>query len=52
MVIDRCHGDDKQMTSAIDGDLTAKAWLPTAYLDSGYLSAAALVVALTTWGSR
>ncbi len=42
---------DNQMTSAIHGDLTAKSLAPGRhYLDSGYLSAAALVAALTTWG--
>ena len=42
---------DNQMTGAIHDDLTAKNLAPGRhYLDSGYLSAAVVVSALTTWG--
>ena len=42
---------DNQMTSAIHHDLTGKHLAPGRhYLDSGYLSAALVVSALTTWG--
>jgi transposase len=42
---------DNQMTGAIHDDLSAKTLAPGRhYLDSGYLSAAAVVAALTTWG--
>ena len=42
---------DNQMTSAIHDDLAGKNLAPGRhYLDSGYLSAALVVSALTTWG--
>jgi len=42
---------DNQMTGAIHQDLAAKNLAPgRQYLDSGYLSAAVVVSALTTWG--
>jgi transposase len=42
---------DNQMTSAIHEDLARKNLAPgRSYLDSGYLSAALVVSALTTWG--
>ena len=42
---------DNQMTSAIHDDLAGKNLAPGRhYLDSGYLSAAVVVSALTTWG--
>jgi transposase len=42
---------DSQMTTVICGDLAAKNLAPgRSYLDSGYLSAALVVTALTTWG--
>jgi hypothetical protein len=42
---------DNQMTSAICQDLARKNLAPgRSYLDSGYLSAAVVVSALTTWG--
>jgi len=42
---------DNQMTGAIHQDLAAKNLAPGRhYLDSGYLSAAVVVSALTTWG--
>jgi transposase len=42
---------DNQMTSAIHKDLARKNLAPgRSYLDSGYLSAAVVVSALTTWG--
>jgi hypothetical protein len=42
---------DNQMTSAIHQDLARKNLAPgRSYLDSGYLSAALVVSALTTWG--
>ena len=42
---------DNQMTSVIHGDLAGKNLAPGRhYLDSGYLSAALVVSALTTWG--
>jgi len=42
---------DNQMTSAICQDLARKDLAPgRSYLDSGYLSAAVVVSALTTWG--
>ena len=42
---------DTQMTAAICGHLTEKSLAPGRhYLDSGYLSAALMVSALTTWG--
>jgi len=42
---------DTQMTGAIHGDLAGKSLAPGRhYLDSGYLSAAVVVSALTTWG--
>jgi transposase len=42
---------DNQMTSAICQDLTGKNLAPgRSYLDSGYLSPAVVVSALTTWG--
>jgi transposase len=42
---------DNQMTAAIHQDLAAKNLAPGRhYLDSGYLSAAVVVSALTTWG--
>jgi hypothetical protein len=42
---------DNQMTGAIHDDLAAKNLAPGRhYLDSGYLSAALVVLALTTWG--
>jgi len=42
---------DNQMTGAIHGDLAARNLAPGRhYLDSGYLSAAVVVSALTTWG--
>ena len=42
---------DTQMTAAICDDLTEKSLAPGRhYLDSGYLSAALMVSALTTWG--
>ena len=42
---------DTQMTAAICEDLTEKSLAPGRhYLDSGYLSAALMVSALTTWG--
>ena len=42
---------DTQMTAAICGHLTEKSLAPGRhYLDSGYLSAALMVAALTTWG--
>ena len=42
---------DNQMTSAICRDLARKDLAPgRSYLDSGYLSAAVVVSALTTWG--
>ena len=42
---------DIQMTGAIDGDLAGRDLAPGRhYLDSGYLSAAVVVAALTTWG--
>ena len=42
---------DTQMTAAICDDLTGKSLAPGRhYLDSGYLSAALMVSALTTWG--
>ena len=42
---------DNQMTGAIHGDLAEKNLAPGRhYLDSGYLSAALVVSALTTWG--
>jgi transposase len=42
---------DNQLTSVIHGDLAGKSLAPGRhYLDSGYLSAALVVSALTTWG--
>ena len=42
---------DNQMTGAIHDDLAGKSLTPGRhYLDSGYLSAAVVVSALTTWG--
>ena len=42
---------DNQMTGAIHAGLTARSLAPGRhYLDSGYLSAAVVVSALTTWG--
>ena len=42
---------DNQMTGAIHDDLAARNLTPGRhYLDSGYLSAAVVVSALTTWG--
>jgi len=42
---------DNQMTSVIHGDLAGKNLAPgRQYVDSGYLSAALVVSALTTWG--
>ena len=44
--------NDTQMTGAIHGDLAGKNLAPTALPRFGYLSAAAVVSALTTWASR